>query len=234
MLLDVVDAGEVAAEEGGEEGLGGVGDGVDEDEARGPVEVALVAEEDLRDVGLVGELVGRDVGAAAVGFGEALVAGRGDGVVGEVEGGDVDGVAGGVVGVPVAGDVDAVGALGVDARLVERVPGQVGEQARRAGEVEEGGEGLVVGEEGEGRRGGGADRGDLRGVREACREVEEVDGRHACQDHGCGRSIGTFALSGLFWGGGEASGFLGFGKSMRAQGGMEWLGDHSEYLTRGL
>ena len=101
------------------------------------------------------ELVGWDVGGAAVGLVEAGIAGGGDALVFQIENGDIDGVCSGVVCIPVAGYVDAVGELGVHARFVESVPGQVGDEAWSDTQVEDGSrEGFVVGEKVDGGGGG--------------------------------------------------------------------------------
>ena len=73
------------AEVGGQEGCGLARDGVEEGEGGGVGEVAFVAPEDLGwGLGSLGGVDGggRDVGAAAVGFVDAVVAGGGDGLVG--------------------------------------------------------------------------------------------------------------------------------------------------------
>lgn len=106
VLLDVVEGGEVAAEEVVQEDFGGVGGGVDEGELGGAVlEVAFVAEDDLLALAAVGWGADGVEGCAAVGFGEVVVADGGDGVVVvDVDYGDVDRVV--KVAGPVAGGVD--------------------------------------------------------------------------------------------------------------------------------
>ena len=170
VLAHVVDGGEVAAQEGVQQDAGLVRCRVEEGQLGGDIEVAFVAEQYLLARTTVDGRTGRVVGRGAIAGGDVGVADGGEGVVGEVEDGDVDGV--GEVADPVGGDVEGVGHLAVDAGFVEGFPGHVGDEGGGDVGAEDGGdEGGVVGEEVDVGVGvcGGVD--DLLGVGEARCEV---------------------------------------------------------------
>lgn len=102
VLAHVVDGGEVAAEEGGEDFLRGAGGGVDGDEGGVGGEVALVGVQDAAGEGVVSLGARGEVARCAVCFCEGGVVRGAEGVVVcEVDDGDVDGVV--EVACPVAG-----------------------------------------------------------------------------------------------------------------------------------
>lgn len=153
MKLDVVEGAEVPAEEVVQEDGRGVADGVEQREGGGLLEGAFGAEER-----------GALVGAAAVGHDEVGVLGFGYGVVvGEVDGGDVDGVVQGLI---VGRDVDFVGGGEVDSGFVDELVGALGEQALRDIGAEDGEERFVIRDELEGRVGSEGDIVDGGGVEE--------------------------------------------------------------------
>ena len=127
VLAHVVDGGEVAAEVVVQQHARAVGRGVEERQLRGRGKVAFVAEEDLLAGAAIGRGSGRVVGRCAVAGREVGVAGRGEGVVGQVQDRDVDGVGGGAG--PVGGHVEGVGRLAVDTSFVEGLPGHIGDES---------------------------------------------------------------------------------------------------------
>lgn len=121
ILLDIVQAREVAAIEIVDQDASLFGRRVDQCEPGSIVEVALVAEHDLLAFTAVARRADRVEGRASVGFRNVRVADRGDFVVAaDVNGSDVDRVVKGAV--PIACSVEQPGLDVVDTSFVESIP----------------------------------------------------------------------------------------------------------------
>lgn len=118
VLSDIVDRGEVAAEEIVDQDLAFVGCWVYENKLCRAGQVPLVTEDDLLSFTAVSVRADRVPGSGAVGFGQMLVVVRLDAVVAiDVDGSDIDRVA--EAAIPVASGIQLASLYIVDARFVE-------------------------------------------------------------------------------------------------------------------